>query len=53
MNEFIMLNWYHYDLNYKIIRNLKNNIINNKIICKKNNNIKRIKTEFRLKIKKD
>ena len=28
MNEFIMLNWYHFDLNYKIINQLKKKKIN-------------------------
>lgn len=50
MNEFIMLNWYHFDLNYKIINQLK------KQKCKKNykEQIKyRIDKDFKLKIKNE
>ena len=50
MNEFIMLNWYHFDLNYKIINQLKKKKI------KKNykEQIKyRLDKDFKLKTKKD
>ena len=35
MNEFIMLNWYHFDLNYKIIKMIKNDSLIPNIISKK------------------
>lgn len=50
MNEFIMLNWYHFDLNYKIINILKNN---KKSTSKKYIIYDRIQNDFQLKIKKD
>tara|TARA_B100000161_G_C33542179_1_gene411162 strand:- start:1501 stop:1662 length:162 start_codon:yes stop_codon:yes gene_type:complete len=53
MNEFIMLNWYHFDLNYKIIKIIKDRKIKK---TKKNNKkdlVDRIKNDFQLKIKKD
>tara|TARA_Y100000813_G_C23868087_1_gene214360 strand:- start:313 stop:471 length:159 start_codon:yes stop_codon:yes gene_type:complete len=52
MNDFIMLNWYHFDLNYYII-NKKRKIKN---INKKKNKkeiFDRIMSEIKLKIKKD
>ena len=52
MNEFIMFNWYHYDLNYDIINILKSKIkkkINKDKIIIKN----RIDMDFNLKIKYD
>ena len=52
MNEFIMLNWYHYDLNYKIIKIIKNNN-NKKKISIKSKIYDRIQNDFQLKIKKD
>ena len=52
MNDFIMLNWYHFDLNY-YIKNKKRKIKN---INKKKNKkeiFDRIMSEIKLKIKKD
>lgn len=50
MNEFIMLNWYHFDLNYKIINQLKKL----KIKKKYKEQIKyRLDKDFKLKTKKD
>ncbi len=51
MNEFIMLNWYHFDLNYKIIKIIRKNKPN--IISKKKTILDRIQNDFQLKIKKD
>ena len=51
MNEFIMLNWYHFDLNYKIIKIIKKN--KSDIISKKKTMLDRIQNDFQLKIKKD
>lgn len=53
MNEFIILNWYHFDLNHDIIKKLKStNKINyynkEKIIIKE-----RLDMDFKLKIKYD
>ena len=52
MNEFIMLNWYHYDLNINIINNLRKKITNHedstKEIIKR-----RMFYDFTLKIKED
>ncbi len=51
MNKFIMLNWYHFDLNNIIINKLKSRKklkIPNKIKIKS-----RMDNDFRLKIKQD
>ena len=53
MNEFIMLNWYHFDLNYKIIKIIKDRKINITKKSNKRNLVDRIKYDFQLKIKKD
>ena len=47
MNIFVIKNWYHYDLNFKIINYLKtnNNNIDNKEKLKK-----RIEYDFKLKL---
>ena len=50
MNDFIMLNWYHFDLNYNIIYKLKNNKCNK---SKKKELKNRIDKDFHFKIKKD
>ena len=51
MNEFIMLNWYHFDLNYRIIEQLRKQKfkkIDYKIEIKD-----RLNRDFNLKIKED
>ena len=52
MNDFIMLNWYHFDLSYYIINKKKNNIKRKKK-DKKKEIIDRILYDHQLKIKKD
>ena len=55
MNEFIKLNWYHFDLNYNIIKFIKNKSKNSyqtpnlkvKIL------LDRIRNDLTLKIKED
>ena len=51
MNEFIMLNWYHFDLNYKIINYLKKRQSIKSDYKKITKN--RMDQDFKLKIKKD
>ena len=51
MNEFIMLNWYHFDLNYRIINQLKRQKIKKENYKRKIKH--RIDKDFKLKIKKE
>ena len=53
MNKFMILNWYHYDLNYKIINFLKEKKQNKSKIKNKNYVKNRMELDFRLKIKND
>lgn len=52
MNRFIILNWYHYDLNYRIINYLRNDKKIKKIDKKKINK-ERMEFDFKLKVKND
>lgn len=53
MNEFIMLNWYHYDLNYFIINTLRKFKSENKNFNTKKNLKDRMYLDNPLKIKRD
>ncbi len=52
MNNIIILNWYHYDLNYKII-NYKLKKYKFRKQKAKNEILNRITNDYKLKIKKD
>ena len=53
MNEFIMLNWYHYDLNFNLINNLKTKKEASKELSIKESIKRRMFYDFSLKIKYD
>ena len=55
MNEFIMFNWYQYDLNYDIIKELRNKYKKTCIYSKDKKIIikERIEMDNQLKIKYD
>jgi len=52
MNEFIMLNWHNFDLNYIIIQNLKQGTLIKNNSYKKTTKL-RMDMDFQLKIEKD